>query len=231
MTKSETSAGRVYGAIRKMTEDFEFKPESQINEVALAKRLGTSRTPVREALNRLVAEGFLTFRSRKGFFCRPLGQPQILALYEARVAVECEAVRLALRKASDEELSTLVETLRVFEPEYDQSGDAGRLLELDELFHTEIAKLSKNPELQKFLTNLNGRIRFVRLLDLKKMLGAAGTVNEDARITAHQNILSLISKRNEEAAVNAMRRHIERRREEAADAVARAFIAIYAGGD
>ena len=123
----------------------------------------------------------------------------------------------------------MVARLRVFEPEYDQSEDASRLLELDGLFHTDIARLAQNPELEKFLANLNGRIRFVRLLDLKNMVDASGTVNEDDRITAHKKILTIIAERNEDAAVATMRRHIERRQEEATEAVARAFTAIYAG--
>jgi len=227
MTKSEASVGRVYNLIREKAENFEFKPEAQINEVALAKSLGTSRTPVREALNRLVAEGFLTFQSRKGFFCRPLGQHQILALYEARIAVECEAMRLAIHKATDEELAAVVSVLRAFEPEYAQSTDPSRLLELDELFHSEITKLSKNPELERMLANLNGRIRFVRLIDLKNMYGNRGALREDAQISNHKKILTLFAERDEQAATSAMRKHIERRREETTEAVARAFAEIY----
>ena len=55
-----------------MAAAFEFKPEERINESELSKKLGISRTPLREALNRLVAEGLLTAREGKGFFCRSL---------------------------------------------------------------------------------------------------------------------------------------------------------------
>ena len=62
----------VYQTLREMAVDFRLKPGERINEVALARALGASRTPLREALNRLVSEGFLTFEPGRGFFCRKL---------------------------------------------------------------------------------------------------------------------------------------------------------------
>ncbi|MHA1158900.1 MAG: GntR family transcriptional regulator, partial [Alphaproteobacteria bacterium] len=85
----------IYDEVRTMTADFEFMPNERLNEGQLADRLGASRTPLREALNRLVAEGLLNFQVGRGFFCRSLDPKTILDLYEARQAVECEALRLA----------------------------------------------------------------------------------------------------------------------------------------
>jgi DNA-binding GntR family transcriptional regulator len=227
MTKQEDLVGQAYEHIREMAESFELKPDSQINEIALAKQFGTSRTPLREALNRLVAEGFLTFQARRGFFCRPLSPAQILALYEARIAVETEAVRLAIEKADDDQLSDLVERLRAFESEYESCEDAGRLLELDELFHVEIARLSENLELVRILENLNGRIRFVRLIYLKNRSFDRQSSPQDSDILAHKSILSRIAEKDIEGAVTAMRRHIKRRKEETIEAVAKALAQIY----
>ncbi|WP_425082534.1 GntR family transcriptional regulator [Ruegeria arenilitoris] len=227
MTKTEDRVGRVYDLVRRMAENFEFKPESQINEVALAKSFGTSRTPVREALNRLVAEGFLTFQARRGFFCRPLSPSQILSLYEARIAVETEAVRLAIRKSSDSQLVALVETLRGVLREYDQCKDPRRLLELDEQFHVDIAKGSKNQELVRILENLNARIRFVRLIDLKNAYLNGGAETTNSQIPSHLMIMQNIADRDEGIAVDTVRKHIERRREETTEAVAKAFAEIY----
>ena len=231
MAKSEDRVGHVYDFVRKKAENFEFKPESQINEVALAKELGTSRTPVREALNRLVAEGFLTFQARRGFFCRPLSPAQIQALYEARVAVETEAVRLAIGKLSDDELDILIRDLRAIEPEYQTCKDPARLLELDEQFHMAIAKAAKNPELERILANLNGRIRLVRLIDLKTMGERESPKPDAGHISAHQGILTHIAERDEAAATLAIRKHIERRREQTTEAVAKAFAAIFYNDD
>ncbi|MFD2856844.1 GntR family transcriptional regulator [Seohaeicola zhoushanensis] len=88
MTKPDSNVSRVYAALRRMAADFELKPDERINESALSLQLGASRTPLREALNRLVAEGFLTFRSGRGFYCRSLSPALVMELYEARVAVD-----------------------------------------------------------------------------------------------------------------------------------------------
>ena len=80
MAKSESNVDRLYDTLRRMASDFAFKPDARINESALATQLDASRTPIREALNRLVAEGFLTFQSGRGFFCRSLSPKVVLDL-------------------------------------------------------------------------------------------------------------------------------------------------------
>ena len=70
--KKPSRAESLYLAVKDMAILFEFKPGERINEVGLARRLGASRTPLREALNRLVAEGFLVLKQDRGFFCRDL---------------------------------------------------------------------------------------------------------------------------------------------------------------
>jgi len=99
-----------------MAVSFDLKPDERINESELAERLGASRTPLREALNRLVAEGLLVYRSRKGFFCRPLQPKLIFDLYEARLAVEKEAVRLACERATADDVAALRTSLESVRP-------------------------------------------------------------------------------------------------------------------
>ncbi len=91
MSKTEGSVERAYEALRKMAINFEFKPGERLNETALTKTLDVSRTPLREALNRLVAQGFLTFELGKGFFCRALSPEKVFELYQLRCALETEA--------------------------------------------------------------------------------------------------------------------------------------------
>ena len=107
MAASTSSVDSIYQQARVMAVNFDFKPEERINEGALATRLGTSRTPVREALNRLSAEGFLTFQTGRGFFNRALNPQEILDLYDARQAVECHAIRLAAERATDNDIKEL----------------------------------------------------------------------------------------------------------------------------
>jgi len=198
-------------------------PDARINEGKLANRLNTSRTPVREALNRLVAEGFLTFQGGRGFFCRSLSPALILELYEARVAIECEALRLSCEKASDTQIAELKTDLNATEPRYETCTDTIALLEMDEAFHNNITALSGNRELMLMLRNINDRIRYVRLINLKSMRDKPAI----ARMSAHRLILDALLKRDATAAVAAMRAHIQQRREETTEAVRIAFSQLY----
>ncbi|KPD10470.1 GntR family transcriptional regulator [Phaeobacter sp. 11ANDIMAR09] len=226
MAKRESNVDRVYEALRRMAADFAFKPDQRINESALSEVLGASRTPLREALNRLVAEGFLTFQNNRGFFCRPLTPSYILDLYEARVAVECEALRIACSRASDVDIAGFADYLDRMEPDYQSATELEELLSLDESFHTRLVQLSGNSELERMLKNLNGRIRYIRLIDLKRMRDQAdGQAPGD--VSAHRKVLDALRSRNVSAAVEALRSHIEKRREEATEAVRIAFSQLY----
>lgn len=226
MPKTDSNVSRIYAALRRMAADFELKPDERINESALSQTLGASRTPLREALNRLVAEGFLTFQSGRGFFCRPLSPDAVMELYEARVAVETETARLAARNATDEGRRTLSGLLDEMAEEYAASEDAARLLEMDEAFHLEIAALSGNGELRRMVENLNDRVRFIRLVFMSRMAASGAP-----RLAAHRAIAEAIAKGDETAAAQAMRSHIERRRGETAEAVRTAYSRLYVPED
>jgi DNA-binding GntR family transcriptional regulator len=225
-SRKESNVDRVHENLRQMAADFAFLPDQRINESDLATRLGASRTPVREALNRLVAEGFLTFQSGRGFFCRSLSPRHILDLYEARVAIECEALRLACARADDAELADLARFLDRIEPDYATADDPIALLAMDEEFHLSLAALSKNQELMRLLRNLNDRIRYIRLIDLKRMRSHPGAQSHGG-LVAHRAILDALCARDQATAERAMRSHIERRREEATEAVRIAFSQLY----
>jgi len=130
-----SNVDRLIEKTREMAINFELKPGARVNESALSKELGASRTPLREALNRLVAEGFLTFQTGKGFFCRALDPKRIMDLYEARVAIEVEAIRLACTRATDDELADFKEYLDATEPDYLQNMDVSDAVHTDEGFH------------------------------------------------------------------------------------------------
>ena len=228
MAKPESNVDRLYHQLRRMAANFDFKPDERINESALANQLGASRTPIREALNRLVAEGFLTFQGGRGFFCRPLSPKRILDLYEARSAIESEGIRRACERASDTEIDALLRYLDATEPTYDTCDDPIDLLGMDEEFHMRLIRLSGNDELVRMLENLNGRVRYVRLINLRYLRSDPSTsAKNPALLSAHRKILMALAQRDEVAAVQAIRDHIERRREETTEAVRIAFSQLY----
>jgi len=221
-----SNVDRIIEKAREMAITFELKPGARINESALSKDLGASRTPLREALNRLVAEGYLTFQTGKGFFCRALDPKRIMDLYETRVAIEVEAVRLACLRHSDGELAVFRAYLNQTEPAYSQGAEVSELVLADEDFHLYIARLSQNDELLRLLENLNGRIRYVRSIGLKTMQSAPPQAPE-LSLRAHRCILEALVARDTDAATASMRAHIERRWEEATEAVRIAYSQIY----
>ncbi len=225
MNKKTSNVDRVYAQLRQRAVNFSFKPEARLNESALSTEFGASRTPLREALNRLVAEGFLTFKNGRGFFCRSLSPALVLELYEARVAVETEAVRLATNRASDDELAGLLVWLDRVEQETD--ADAERLLEADEAFHLSIMRLARNKELLRLLTNLNDRVRYIRLIYLKGQLIVVESESNPPEISAHRKIVNAMLARDTGRATTEMRKHIESRRTDAAQAVRIAYSQLY----
>ncbi len=225
MKNNPGTVERAYDRLKEMAANYEFKPDSRLNESALAKRLNTSRTPLREALNRLVAEGFLTFRSGRGFFCRSLTTAEIMDLYEARAAIECEAACLAAQRADPADVQALETFLATSQPDYRPGTSPVELVRLDEEFHIRLTALSGNAEMVRMLQNLNGRIHFVRLIDLKTLCERDGP--EIVTTEPHRRILAAVKRRDAPAARRAMAQHIERRLESITENVRTAFAELY----
>jgi len=224
--KPESNVDRITARLRRMAAEFAIKPDERIREGDMARALSVSRTPLREALNRLVSEGFLTFTGGQGFFCRSLTPERILDLYEARAAVECEALRLSIRRASDAAIAALLAELDATEPHYDRCTDRIGLLEMDEAFHMALLRLSGNAELERMLDNINGRIRYVRMIGLN-MARPTDAAGRKSRMKAHRDILLALGARDADTALAELRGHIELRREDATQAVRDAFSHIY----
>ena len=220
---SEDTVSLLYAQLRNMAASFTFKPGERINESALSRELGASRTPLREALNRLVSDGFVEFHPGRGFFCRDLSQSRVEHLYQARMAIECEAVRQAALQAKPEELDALDTALDLTSDEYASCSNPIRLMELDEAFHMQLAKLSGNNELTKMLTTIYDKIRFVRTADLRRLQAAGRTTTE-----RHRSVLNVVRTGDGAAASEAMRSHIENRARHASEAVRLAFADLYA---
>ncbi|MCT4609898.1 MAG: GntR family transcriptional regulator [Pelagimonas sp.] len=228
MADRQSSVDRVYETLRDMAINFDFKPGERLNETALTARLNVSRTPLREALNRLVAEGFLTLAKGQGFFCRPLSPEQILELYQVRCALESEAVRRGIEVASDVEISAFCDYLDQTESTYGTCTDLPDLLRMDEEFHTRMVALAGNTELSRMMNNVNERIRYVRLVNLRQLREQGrAAVGGGANLSAHRVIAEAIRARDTEAAVKALRGHIERRSEQTVELVKLAYSQLY----
>lgn len=217
----DSTVDRVYSQLRSMAIGYEFKPGEKLNEVALAKRLEVSRTPLREALNRLGIEGLLRFQPGKGFYCRDLDVHEIFHLYELRKVVEVAGARLSMQRAHDEAIHKLLQFLDATGPEPGERSVA-ELVGLDETFHEELLAMSGNTEMLRVLQNINARIRFVRWIDMR--LG-------DRRNTQceHRLILEALLARDENTCTALLEKHIDRRLDQITSAIREGYAQIYMG--
>lgn len=218
-TRRERGSG-VLSTLRAMAISYQLKPGEKVSEVELAQRLGVSRTPVREALTRLVNDGFLLPASR-GFVRRPLDVQETLELYEARVAIESACLAMAIERATDAEIAEATAWLERSR-KVPADTPVEQLVELDEGFHLRIADMARNAELRRVLVNLNERIRFIRWIDMEN-------VGRDSTQKEHRAILRALKSRDREASDRLLREHIGLRRDQIVDAITRGLARIYLG--
>jgi DNA-binding GntR family transcriptional regulator len=210
---------RVYGELKAMAIAYEFKPGERLNEGELARRLSASRTPLREALNRLSSEGLLRFSPGKGYFCRNLDVIEVFSLYELRKALETASVRLAIRRAKDDDIDALIAFLDNTGPE-PGNRSVIELVHLDETFHERLLAMSGNVEMMRVLKNVNARIRFVRWIDM------SGADRKKTQIE-HGALTKKLKRRDEEACVGMLEAHIDRRLDQIAAALKEGYARIY----
>lgn len=220
--RAADSVNRVYAAIQRMAVNFEFRPEQRINEVELAATLGVSRTPVREALNRLVIEGLITLVPNKGFYCRPFDAEQIMGLFEVRAALERLSVELAAERASDVRIAELMDFWNGVRASR-AAMDAEELTSRDEEFHIRIAAMGGNPELVRMIESINARIRFVRRIEIENPLRRTTTFDE------HLAIAEALKARDRGRAVSCMSDHIGISVADAVAAMKEGLARIYMG--
>lgn len=218
--KAGSTVDRIYEQLKQMAMNYKFRPGEPLNEVELAASFEVSRTPLREVLNRLVAEGLLDFVPRKGFSCKPLDTKRVFDLYEVRCGLEMMSARLATERASDAELQTLLQVWK----EAAQSFCHLTPLECarcDERFHEQLAQLSRNSELLHLLQNINARAHYLRLISMEQEPFRRNTCSE------HHLILQAICDRNPEAAVKCMAAHVSLRQEQLVEVIKEGVARLY----
>ncbi len=161
------STNDLYDKLKQMAVLYKIKPGEHVNEMELAQEFEVSRTPVREALNRLVAENLLTFQPNRGFYVRELETKEIFDLYELRRSIEMTALDLAISRATEKEFKELGAFWKKVLKQADKIPTTELVL-LDEEFHLRLAALSKNAEITRTLQLINARIHFVRWVDLEE---------------------------------------------------------------
>lgn len=216
--RTSLSSDDIYDRVKDMAARFEFKPNERINEIELSRLLAVSRTPLREVLNRLMVEGFVTRSQNKGFIGRALDPQKVLELYEFRRGIESCTLALACERASDSEIEEL-ERFTKASTDVKEDEDASKLVALDEEFHMRIARMARNVEYEKTLANINARIHYIRWIDMQK--------RRTHTQAEHMAIVKSLKQRSVGKASALLEAHITRRLDQIVEVVKAGYAEIY----
>ncbi|XWN33751.1 MAG: GntR family transcriptional regulator [Devosia sp.] len=158
---------RCYDALKALLLDGEIAMGTRLTEADLAARLGSSRTPIREALRRLHAEGFIEFSANKGYAAASYTTDTVREIYHCRALIESEAVRLAAHAGLPSEtriaLEAIVdETEDLFGKEHDPATVRERFLALNNRFHRELYEACPNRTLLALVKRTSAIPRTIR---------------------------------------------------------------------
>lgn len=156
ITKGRLSA-QVYEIIRDMIIAHRFRPGTRINVEQITKEVGVSRTPVWEAIHRLMQDGLLESIPNRGVFMATLTPQRALELYTVREALECLAGRLAVGNVTDRVIKKLEKMLGEQQRAI-QKEDLVSYSKLDFDFHSLIYEQSGNPTLVEMLGSIKGKM-------------------------------------------------------------------------
>jgi DNA-binding GntR family transcriptional regulator len=178
----------------------ELEPGSWIDEQKLAADFGISRTPLREALKVLAAEGLVTMKVRRGAYVTEMSADDVTQIYHLLGLLESDAAGVVARRASAEQIAELRSLHDKLERQVRQR-DA--FFATNEHFHVRLLSMSGNRWLEQTVQDL----RKVMKLNRHHSLFRQGRIAES--LAEHREVMDAIERRDAEAAVRLMRRHFD----------------------
>jgi DNA-binding GntR family transcriptional regulator len=195
-----TKADEAYRVLRRGIVVGDIPASSPLDDAELAKRYGTGRTPLREALKRLAQEQFIVWPPRRTAYVRELSLHDLHRLYEARLLIEVPAARLAASRITEAQLSEL-ERISDELCAAAVKGQVYESIERDHALHLAITRGADNRFLAEAVGNLNcGSLRLWYVAH--QQLGLAGVPAD------HKPIVEALRARDPERAEAAVREHI-----------------------
>lgn len=206
--RSETGyRAQTEGILREWIIGGRFDAGERLNEVDLARELGISRGPLREALQRLAAQGLVTLVSNRGAFVKSFGPKEILDLYELRIALEETAAGLAAERITKAEGRELLEMVDATADEMATSTTAPFPRGHD--LHSRIAELSRNEVLAVHLHEVHVHLAVARVLSGSKPDRAREALDE------HRTLVQAIASGDRQLARQIMGDHMRHAMENA----------------
>ncbi|MDJ0630546.1 MAG: GntR family transcriptional regulator [Rhodobacter sp.] len=196
-----SSAQRIEAALMEDIAAGALRPGERLDETGLAERFGVSRTPVREALSRLTAQGILVARDKRGVQVAEYSREQLAQIFEAMHEIETVCARLASQR-----LSLLaraeIEAAQARCVEVAEAGDFAEYLRANEAFHLAIYKATGNPYIAELASDFRRRTGPFRA---KKFATKEDLV---ASAKSHEDLLASIFSEDSQTASKGMRDHM-----------------------
>lgn len=191
----------VFYTLRRAILKGELEPGERLMEVALANKMGVSRTPIREAIRKLELEGLVVMIPRRGAEVARITERDLKDVLEVRECLECFAIELACERISKEEIAKLKEACKEFERSLD-GADLTESAEKDVAFHDIIFEASHNARLIQMLNNLREQMYRYRLEYIKEKESHKQLIRE------HEEMVRALEERDKDAAASVVSNHI-----------------------
>lgn len=191
----------VYQDLKQKIIQEELLPGQWLVERELSEQYGISRTPVREVLRKLVADGFLDLKPAKGYVVKELSLKEIIETFQAREAVEGMLVRFACQRGDEQFFAHVTELRQQLEElDIDHNGEAG--VAVGSQLHDLIAETAKNSLLFEFYQKLKNLAAITRNITKKSVNIEHHSKDE------HLDLMKAIEEKNGEKGEQCMRKHL-----------------------
>lgn len=199
---NKTMPTSVADHIRTMILSRELLPGERLVQSDLAERLGVSRTPIREALQKLASEGLVTLSPYKGAHVAKLSLSHLEEIYHVRIAVESQLSYLAAQQIAAEELEQLRALVGQMKAQLN-AGELGNLLELNRQINMILFSAADSA----FLYDL--AVEYMNLANLYRQMHFTTTERSQKIVNDHEELLALLEKGDPEAVYQVFRRQME----------------------
>ncbi len=192
----------VFNKLRRAILTGELKPGERLMEIHLAKKLGVSRTPIREAIHKLTLEGLATMTPRRGAEVAQITEKSMNDVLEVRRALDALCAELACDRITEEELENLQQACDHFEAAV-KTKDVKKIAQADVELHDIIVRATDNQRLIQLINNLSEqmyRYRFEYIKDFSQ---------HETLVKEHRIIYQSIVRKDKKTAAEAAKIHID----------------------
>lgn len=201
MEEHYSLGGKVFQQLKNSILAGEFENGAELREIALAKKLGVSRTPVREALRQLEQEGLVEIYPNRGAYVKGITYKDVEDIFRIRARLEGLCAEMAVSSITQEQLDKLDEII-LLSKFYEEKKDMEHLLNMDSQFHEVLFESCGSKMLEHQLKDYHQYVQKARLRSLKRQERAKKSTHE------HEEILQAIKEKNAQKADELATRHI-----------------------